>query len=238
MNTLTAISKPPERSPHRLRAVLASCVLHAVVLTALVVVLYRSVRPPLNSGSAAAVPTMTLSKLIIVASPLPPVPPVPPKRIPPEPVPPTPPAPPAVVKAAAPVKIPDAGVPVLAEQPKVEKKTEMKPRREHHVATSPPPSPPAGAPAPSTVASSHAPGENIFPHPPYPEEARFLRETGTVVVDVQFNGSGGVSQVQVTQSSGVPLLDAQTRSFIRANWHTLAYAGQVLKVPVEYTLEN
>jgi TonB family protein len=234
MNPLAAIRRPPERSPHRLGAVLASCVLHAMVLTALVVVLYRSARTPLNSGSAQAVPTLTLSKLVIVASPLPPVPPVPPKRIPPEPVPPMPPAMPAVVKAAAPVKIPDAGVPVLAAQPKAEKKT----RKEHRVAASPPPPPPSGAPAPSTVASSYAPGENIFPHPPYPEEARFLRETGTVVVDVQFNGSGGVSQVQVTQSSGVPLLDAQTRSFIREHWHTPAYAGQMLKVPVEYTLEN
>jgi TonB family protein len=237
MNPLAAIRWPPERSPHRLRAVLASCVLHAVVLTALVVVIYRSARMPLNSGSAAAVPTLTLSKLVIVASPLPPVPPVPPRKIPPEPVPPMPPAPPAVVKAAAPVKIPDAGVPVLAAQPKAVEKPATKPRKEHHVAASPPP-PPSGAPAPSTVASSYAPGENIFPHPPYPEEARFLRETGTVVVDVQFNGSGGVSQVQVTQSSGVPLLDAQTRSFIREHWHTLAYAGQMLKVPVEYTLEN
>jgi hypothetical protein len=40
------------------------------------------------------------------------------------------------------------------------------------------------------------------------------------------------------QSSGVPLLDSRTRTFIRDHWHSLAYAGQTVNVPIQYTLEN
>jgi hypothetical protein len=40
------------------------------------------------------------------------------------------------------------------------------------------------------------------------------------------------------QSSGSLILDHQTATFIRSNWHSVAEAGQVVSVPVRYSLEN
>jgi len=93
------------------------------------------------------------------------------------------------------------------------------------------------APAPA-FASSYTPGASVLPHPPYPPEAHELGQTGTVIMNVQFDAEGGVARVEVAHSSGVAVLDASTRSFIRAHWHSPAYAGQTVSVPVEYKLEN
>ena len=57
-------------------------------------------------------------------------------------------------------------------------------------------------------------------------------------MNVQFDVKGDVAQAEVAQSSGVPILDSETRSFIRANWHSPVYAGQIVSVPVQYTLQN
>ena len=57
-------------------------------------------------------------------------------------------------------------------------------------------------------------------------------------MNVRFDARGGVTLAEVTQSSGVPLLDASTRSFIRGHWHSPAFAGQTVSVPVRYALEN
>jgi protein TonB len=78
----------------------------------------------------------------------------------------------------------------------------------------------------------------VLPHPPYPQEARELKQTGTVTLNVQFDSKGDVAHAEVAQSSGVPVLDSATRSFIRAHWHSPAYAGQLVSVPVQYTLQN
>ena len=93
-------------------------------------------------------------------------------------------------------------------------------------------------PAAPVAPSSYASGPNILPHPPYPIEARDLRETGIVIMNVQFDVKGDVAQADVAQSSGVPILDSETRSFIRTHWHSAAYAGQAVSVPVQYKLEN
>jgi TonB family protein len=74
----------------------------------------------------------------------------------------------------------------------------------------------------------------VLPHPPYPEEAQDLGETGTVVMTVTFDTSGDVARAAVTQSSGVRLLDATTRSFILAHWHSATLAGQTVTQPVLY----
>jgi TonB family protein len=95
---------------------------------------------------------------------------------------------------------------------------------------------PKKAAAPSV--SSYAAGPNLWPHPPYPEEARDRGKTGTVIMNVQFNASGDVASTEVAQSSGVPLLDSETRSYIRAHWHSQTYAGQAVSVPVQYSLEK
>ncbi len=57
-------------------------------------------------------------------------------------------------------------------------------------------------------------------------------------MNVQFDSRGSVAQAEVAQSSGVALLDSETRSFIRAHWHSPSYAGQTVSVPVQYTLQN
>jgi len=57
-------------------------------------------------------------------------------------------------------------------------------------------------------------------------------------MNVQFDIKGNVADAEVAQSSGVPILDTTTRSFIRAHWHSPAYAGQLVNVPVQYKLEN
>jgi TonB family protein len=88
------------------------------------------------------------------------------------------------------------------------------------------------------VASSFTAGQNAFPHPPYPEEARERREIGTVRVTVQFDTRGRVATVEITQSSGSLILDQSTTAFIRANWHSLDDAGQTVSVPVRYSLEE
>jgi TonB family protein len=93
-------------------------------------------------------------------------------------------------------------------------------------------------PAASVSSSSYAPGLSVLPHPPYPQEARDLQQTGTVTMNVQFDGKGDVAHAEVAQSSGVPVLDSETRSFIRVYWHSPAYAGQLVSVPVRYTLQN
>ena len=93
-------------------------------------------------------------------------------------------------------------------------------------AQSSPPKPMAAA-----SPSSYAPGVNVLPHPPYPIEARNRGQTGTVVMNVQFDARGGVSAADVSQSSGVPILDSETRSFIRAHWHSPSYAGQTVRRP-------
>jgi TonB family protein len=92
--------------------------------------------------------------------------------------------------------------------------------------------------ASASFASSYAPGENVLPHPPYPEDAENLGETGTVVMSVTFNMAGDVTQAKVSQSSGVRVLDTCTRSFILSHWHSTALAGETVMQPVRYTGEE
>jgi TonB family protein len=119
---------------------------------------------------------------------------------------------------------------------------------ETNTATTPPapaPATPMGNASPTqpkpaasaSFASSYAPGENVLPHPPYPEDAQNLAETGTVVMSVTFNLAGNVTHAEVSQSSGVRLLDTSTRSFILSHWHSTTFAGETVMQPVRYTAE-
>jgi periplasmic protein TonB len=218
--------------------------------------LYRSHLPPVRSGSAPGAPTLTLQTMVIVSPPSQPPPPQPPKPAPavstipalPAPAPtvttttpPPKPAPavgtisavgtPAVGSRPAP---PEATVPVLAIQPGKPIQALQSPAAKISATSHPAISHTATAASPS----SYAPGPSLLPHPPYPTEARDRGQTGTVIMDVQFDVKGDVADARVAQSSGVPLLDTATRSFIRAHWHSLAYAGQAVSVPVQYTLQN
>ena len=133
---------------------------------------------------------------------------------------------------------PPEAVPVLANPTPKPKPAPPRPIIHHtaeHVAKAAPAKPKSITPAP--FESSYAPGENIFSHPPYPEEAQDMGETGTVVMLVTFNLAGDVTQAKVIQSSGAPLLDSSTRTFILAHWHSTTYAGQTITQPVRYHQE-
>jgi protein TonB len=79
-------------------------------------------------------------------------------------------------------------------------------------------------------------GSSGVPQPGYPYEARLRHQTGTVSIGIQFDATGSAADVEVLQSSGVPVLDSSTRSFIHTHWHNESFAGQRVTVPVEYRL--
>jgi TonB family protein len=81
-------------------------------------------------------------------------------------------------------------------------------------------------------------GTSGFPHPGYPASAMMMHLEGTVVVTIQFDGNGQAQSVDVANSSGVGILDSNTRTFIRENWHNADFAGKLVTVPVEYTLSQ
>jgi len=230
-------------SARSLRAFIASCAFHGAAIGLLLglTFLYRSHLPPPKNGSAPGAPSITLETMHIVSPP-------------PEPAPaansilavnppalaaiPTPESPEPESRLTLP-KLPQEGLPVLAFPP-----SNPAPAKMHaaihpgiaHTATTTTQS--NSHPAAAASSSSYAPGLNVLPHPPYPTEARNQHQTGTVIMNVRFDARGNVAQAEVAQSSGVPVLDATTRSFIRTHWHSAAYAGQIISQPVQYSLEN
>lgn len=200
--------------------------------------LYRSQLLPPKSGSAPGAPSISLEKMIIVSQPS--QPPLPQLQKPV--IAPSAPAP-AVVTATPPRESearpvpPEATVPVLAVQPSTPvQKTAPKTRVTMHPASSPTATAHGlSKPAAATSVSSYAPGVSVFPHPPYPPEAVTHRETGVVLMNVQFDAKGNVARAEVEQSSGVLLLDTETRSFIRMHWHSTEYAGQIISQSVQYS---
>ncbi len=215
---------------------LGSIALHTLLLGVIGAVLMQRMSSHLANGSTAAVTTLVLARPIAAATPAPPTP-VPPIKIASAPTP---------QKAAPP---PEGGVPVLAVQPKAVPALTPKPlalaspapqlaKVVHHAPPRAQPVAVASTAHVAPVASSFAAGENVFAHPPYPEEARERGDAGTVKVNVAFDAGGRVAGVEITQSSGSLILDQQTATFIRANWHSAAEAGQVVCVPVRYSLEN
>jgi TonB family protein len=122
------------------------------------------------------------------------------------------------------------------------------------VVVPPPPVPVTPPPKPIPVAKPHftAPkatgsdesasvsrlvvGSSGLPQPGYPQQALVRRQTGTVSVSIQFDAGGSVSDVEVTESSGVSVLDSSTVSFIQSHWHNESFAGRHVTVPIEYHL--
>jgi len=231
MNPRAIDEKLPGLSRRWGRPVLGSVAFHALLLGAIVVAVIQRVSPHLSSGSREAVITLSLQKPLVVSSALPPAP-APPVKVQPA----------AAPKKMAPVV--EEGVPILAAQPKpvpAQSPTTL-PVAVHaapvHHLTPTKQVAAASAAHVAPAASSFAPGEDVFAHPPYPEEARERGEVGTVKVNVSFDAQGGVADVKITQSSGSLILDHHTAMFIRSNWHSVAEAGQVVSVPVRYSLEN
>jgi periplasmic protein TonB len=77
-------------------------------------------------------------------------------------------------------------------------------------------------------------GSSGFPKPSYPYQAQVRHQAGTVTISIQFDSAGSVDDVDVVESSGVPLLDSATLSFVRSYWHDESFAGRRATVPVEY----
>jgi TonB family protein len=223
----------------RAGAFAASCLFHATFFALLlwVTLIYRAKWMPPPSGSQASAALITLPTLVITPTPPPPPIPKPPKSE--TPVAATTPAD-TVLKAPQPKPAPvENALPILTPQPSkpvavTQTQTARAPAT--HVAKTSPAKP---KPTASTsFASSYAAGENVLPHPPYPEDARNLGETGTVVMSVTFNMAGNVTQAEVSQSSGVELLDTSTRSFILTHWHSTTFAGRTVTQPVRYNVEQ
>lgn len=55
--------------------------------------------------------------------------------------------------------------------------------------------------------SYYKPGYFRNPAPPYPEEARRLKQQGLTLLEVRVNPEGRVAEARIRQSSGFPLLD-------------------------------
>jgi periplasmic protein TonB len=81
-------------------------------------------------------------------------------------------------------------------------------------------------------------GSSGLPHPPYPVAALDAHQEGTVRLHILFDGSGNVSDVNVTSSSGVILLDVSARNFIKGNWHNITFANQTVDVPIVYSMAD
>ena len=244
--------KPPtlRERKHRRQAIAISILLHGLVVglvSALAIFYHQEIK--IRGGSPPGMPTITLSTLV-VSSP-PPAPPAPPTPTPPTPTPPLP-EPTPVVATPPPVPeprpIPPENAlpvlpPVLAPAPPAPTIAKKDHPTHPHTASHPVASTSDSLATSHTeekesVASSYAPGASDLPHPPYPDEARSLGKTGTVVLNVQFDGQGSVTSAEIVQSSGVSILDTSTRAFIRTHWHSQAYAGQLISVPVRYRLQD
>ena len=231
-----------DRARH-FRAFVASCIFHGFLFCCLVglTFMYWPRFQPLKSGSPQGGQSISLPTLVIVA---------PPASISPDQEKSSSQSSPRTTASepqpAAPPKLPapEESVPVLAPQPvripqaETAKINFLSHPAISHTSTAIDATPPHAKPIASAPASSYAPGASVLPHPPYPPEVRDRGQVGTVTVSVQFDTQGSVTQTRVLQSSGVPLLDSETRTFIRDHWHSLAYAGQTVNVPIQYTLEN
>jgi protein TonB len=104
----------------------------------------------------------------------------------------------------------------------------------------PPPPPPKPKPKPQAVrvVSRIEPSRYNLAEPTYPAEAWQNHIEGTVILKVSFDGSGGVIDAEVEESSGSALLDSSTRHFILSNWHCQDLAGQVEEVPIRFQLPH
>jgi TonB family protein len=81
-------------------------------------------------------------------------------------------------------------------------------------------------------------GAGGFPAPGYPWEARMHHQTGTVVISIQFDSDGSVSEAEVVESSGVSSLDSNTEQWVRNHWHNASFAGRSVRVPINYHLRG
>jgi TonB family protein len=106
----------------------------------------------------------------------------------------------------------------------------------------PPPPPPKPKPKPKPQMVRIVPklivGGRSLPAPSYPMEAYEAHIQGTVMIQVVFDGSGGVERAEVVESSGSPVLDSSARHDILSNWHDPDFAGQTQTVPIQFVIPH
>ena len=73
--------------------------------------------------------------------------------------------------------------------------------------------------------SAKTAGTWVMPHPPYPRTS-LSQPTGATTVRITTDASGRVSNVVILKSVGSPILDNQTESYVRMNWHGAANASR------------
>ena len=250
---LISRTRADKKKPHRARGFIWSFVFHASLICVFVELSFhwQSQLALQDRGSTAGAEVITLQMMLVISPAAPPAPRSPAFRSVPEVANLLAPRSPASMIHPAlrplppePVILPhpEIGLPILAGKP-------MKPLPAVPAKTGAPIHQGAAVasngggishlrPTGDKFVSSYAMGTGGLPQPPYPPEARDLQQTGIVRMLVQFDRAGNVALVQVLRSSGVALLDKETRAFIQNNWHSNAFAGRAVRVPVEYSLTS
>ena len=94
-----------------------------------------------------------------------------------------------------------------------------------------------------TGETKESPGYLLNPHPPYPEEARQLRQSGQVLLKVKVDDTGAAESVEIAKSSGYPLLDDSALETVKGWKFTpfrmagVAISGTV-DVPIVFSLND
>jgi periplasmic protein TonB len=81
------------------------------------------------------------------------------------------------------------------------------------------------------------------PHPPYPPQARALRQQGVVVIEAEINPSGRVANASILRSSGFRVLDEAALAAVRAwTFEPAREAGIPVavraEIPVRFSLSD
>lgn len=159
---------------------------------------------------------------------------------PPEPIPEPPPPPiaaePPEMTLPEPAPIP-APRPVTPPRPKPER-AQPKPQARRPVGdgSSTMPGNDATTARASTGGASAKPGYLRNPHPQYPEAARLAKQEGVVVLRVSVDAGGSPASVQLTRSSGFPLLDERARSTVAGSWKFKPATAAGVAVPSSVTI--
>ena len=90
-----------------------------------------------------------------------------------------------------------------------------------------------GAPGNPDGAGTSDAGRWVTPRPPYPAQARMMRQTGSGSVRVQTDGAGRVVRAEMVQPIS-PLLDSTTVNFVRTRW--AGPPNRMVVIPVTYEL--
>ena len=77
------------------------------------------------------------------------------------------------------------------------------------------------------------------PDPPYPQMAQDLGQQGTVLLSMTVDENGGITGVEVKESSGSPLLDKSALDYVKRHWILpTGEAGRIYEAPIRYVLSQ